>query len=120
MAFLDAEPESGLSWVRLWDITREQFEDIASMENSLEPGAVVLDWAQFVRVGGSEIAGGGWYNQGLYLGDYQDSPVVTFTGDASLPWACPGEAYKSVILEGLRECGLGEDEVLDYSSRWGI
>ncbi len=120
VAFLDPEPESGMTLLRLWNVTREQFEDIAAQENGIPPGSVNIDFASFVQKGGEEIIGGGWYSQGLYLGDFEEKPVVTFTCKEVRPWKSPGPIYANVIKSGLIESGLSAAQADVYAERWSL
>lgn len=120
VAFLDPEPESGLTLVRLWNISWEQFCDIAAQENGMIPGQVKLDFSGFAATGGSKIENGCWYAQGLYLGQFEGMPVCTFTTDQIDQWSHPAEPYIEVIAEGLHEMGLSSDQIAQYQLAWSL
>lgn len=103
VAFLDIET-AGESQMRLWRVTREQFEDICAMENGLLPGAISLDFGALARRGTMIVSTMGWYGQAVYLGDFEGDPVVTFTWrERRLDLNQPSERYALVIKSGLAE-----------------
>ena len=119
VAFLDPEPESGMTFVRLWNLAREQFEDIAAMENSLRPGAVHIGWQDLWEDGAWEMDGGGWYGLVVSYGDYEGDPVLGFTcPDAMKTWQEPGAPYRETILNGLVEGGLDVEVAQRYGQTW--
>ncbi len=118
VAFLDEEGESGLSYVRLWDLGREQFEDVGAQENGLGAGEMGVDWGALFETGIWRSKVARWYGTFLCFGEWEGRPVVTVTGDFGGAWSEPGEAYRSVILEGLREAGLDEESVESYGAGW--
>lgn len=108
-----------MSYVRLWNLSSQQFEDIAAMENGLAPGTVAIDWNEFAQTGETRIAGGGWYTFGFGLGSFEGLPVVGFTcPNAGKTWAEPGPAYRAMIVSGLVEGGLDEDIAEAYGKAW--
>ncbi len=114
VAFLDPGVGSGEAVVRLYRITAEQFGDVAAQENGLSPGDLNVDVDALVSNGGQDISNR-WYGRGLYLGDVEGAPVVTFTARVNVePVTSPSSAYAEVVARGLLECGLTGDEVVSY------
>lgn len=106
VAFLDINDELTVSPLRLWRITREQFEDVCAMENAQLPGAIQIDWISLLSNGTAIVANFGWYRQAVYLGEIDGAPVVTFTWpEPRQDLSPPSERYAQVIADGLRECG---------------
>jgi len=114
VAFLDPGVGSGEAVVRLYRITAEQFGDVAAQENGLSPGDLDVDVDALVSNGGQDISNR-WYGRGLYLGDVDGSPVVTFTAKVNVePVTSPSSSYVAVVAKGLLECGLSATEVVSY------
>lgn len=105
VAFLDWESNGARSPIRLWRVTRDQFEDICAMENGLEPGAIAIDFASLVQAG-TKVAAPRIYGRAVYLGDVDGDPVVTFTWRERLvELSPPSERYAATIAAGLAEMG---------------
>ncbi|MFM9872220.1 MAG: hypothetical protein ACKVQS_02000 [Fimbriimonadaceae bacterium] len=101
VAFLDVEGSGVETPLRLWKVTREQFEDVCAMENGLLPGAVTIDFGSLCSRGTMVVAEQGWYGLGAFLGDFEGDPVVTFTWqDRRIDLNNPSERYAGVISEG--------------------
>ena len=101
VAFLDPEVNEA-ACIRCWDITAQQFMDVAAQENGLHPGEIEVDIAE-VKDAGQLIFGDTWYSRIVYLGEYLGQPVMTFTSPKSVKTNAPGESYLSVILNGFLE-----------------
>lgn len=104
VAFLDPAPDSGQAWVRCWDVSTEQFSDVAAQENGLEPGDLAIDVTAVVEHGYVDVTPR-WYGRALYLGLLDDRPVVTFTSPARPEPNAPGRPYLEVVARGLHDCG---------------
>lgn len=112
VAFLDPDVDEG-ACLRCWDITVQQFVDVAAQENGLQPGDVAIDIDQVIDAGEIEI-GDTWYSRIVYLGDYHGRPLMTFTSPKPVEPKPPGEPYLSVILNGLLEAAPTQlDQHLD-------
>src|SRR5690606_5815322 len=119
VAFLDPEPESGLTYVRLYDLTAQQFEDIVAQENGQQPGAINIGWPDVWSKSASNVPGDSWYSLVIYLGEYLELPIVGFTcPDAMKDWKNPGPAYVNTILNGLLESELEESRAFAYGKTW--
>ena len=101
VAFLDPDNDQGAS-VRCWNITQEQFVDVAAQENGMLPGDLEIDIDEVVANGRAEI-GASWYSRVVCLGEYQGQPVMTFTSSHPPKPNPPGKAYLRVILKGFLE-----------------
>jgi len=116
VAFLDPDLDEG-ACLRCWDVTAEQFMDIAAQENGLQPGDVELDIPE-VRDAGELQIGDAWYSRIVYLGDFHGRPLMTFTNPKSVEPRAPGEPYLSVILNGFLEAAPTQlDQHLDRLMR---
>jgi hypothetical protein len=117
VAFVDPDP-AGATWVRAWDITAEQFEDLFAQENRL-PADSVLDWARVAA--GPHDVGTGWYRRVLPLGDAlgrDDQPVLTFTWHEPSAFTTPNDAYADTIAAGLADNpALSPADIAAYLSR---
>ncbi len=113
VAFVDPREGSGEAVVRLWNLTHEQFEDVAAQENGLEPGRVTVDLGELEEHRAVDI-GGPWYGHGLWLGRRRGMPVVTFTQRVLFEPNPPTPAYLEMVAAGLLEVGLGVAEAVDY------
>lgn len=106
VAFLEIAGSHPQTPLRLWRVTREQFEDICAMENGLQPGEIQLDWLTLQKQGTMFVADRGWYRQAVYLGDVQGIPVVTFTwAESRVDLNPPSKSYAQVIANGFAESG---------------
>ncbi|MBX3097090.1 MAG: hypothetical protein KF812_09525 [Fimbriimonadaceae bacterium] len=106
-AFLHPEPSELHSLGRAYDITWEQFEDIAAQENGRRAGSVVLASADFLNSDGILNLDPSWrYNAILYLGEMEGLPLLTISTtrtDVLHHRAVPSQAYLDVISAGLRQ-----------------
>jgi hypothetical protein len=99
--------------LRLYLITLEQFEDIVAQENWLEPGSVELTDAVYDphHIIGPDHT----YRVVLSLGEFDATPVLTITQDASTPTAAPTIRYLRHIAQGLREAHECSDtQIAEY------
>lgn len=113
VAFVDAEPGSGQAIVRLWDVTAEQFDDVAAQENRMVPGELRVDHAALRAAGHLDVTER-WYGRVLWCGEVDGRPVLTFTRREPIDVSPPGPAYLSVVGRGLVECGLTGEEAVAY------
>jgi len=106
VAFLEVAGSHPETPLRLWRVTREQFEDICAMENGLLPGEIEFDWFTLLKNGTMLVTERGWYRQSVYLGNVQGDPVVAFTwAESRLDINSPSQRYSQIIADGLAEVG---------------
>lgn len=80
-AFLDPDtPGHALS--RAYRITAEQFDDVVLQENSGDPHTNPTPVDTITAIQNGQVTGSGMYGRLVHVGDYQGSPVFTFTS----PW----------------------------------
>ena len=113
VAFLDPARGSGRGVVRCWDLTVEQFADVAAQENGLTPGDVELDLDAVVARGEADMTDR-WYGRALSLGELDGRPVVTFTSPQNAEPSPPGQPYLSVVAAGLVEIGWDAPAIAGY------
>jgi hypothetical protein len=114
VAFLDPVQGSGRALLRCWDVTAQQFSDVAAQENGLAPGDLEVDVARVVEAGAVEVADR-WYGRAVALGELDGRPVVTFTCSEVPDASAPGQPYLEVIVGGLLESvALATEAVADY------
>ncbi|KAJ9140542.1 hypothetical protein P3X46_031177 [Hevea brasiliensis] len=131
VAFLHPESSVGeKAYMCLYRITLEQFNDVLFQENgsSYEMGSPAFDLAdlQTVTNQGSislEVFKSGWYHNVVYLGKEQDIPILTMTCSLStfvsfksgkLPLRGPCKEYANILVQGLMEGQLSEEEAIAY------
>lgn len=118
VAFLDPDAP-GLTYARLWQVSREQFADIVAQENVVAPGALPTEPMHALGrdTPSTVIIAGGWYGRLVHLGDRGGLPILTCTADwdlaAELPQP-PTDAYLGTVAGGLVEAGLAPEEVARY------
>lgn len=141
VSFLDPEPTSHSSYVRLYKITLEQFNDVISQENrksSNNQWGHHLQLPELYKLQMSavdkertlptlHILPDAWYGRILYLGEKDGAPILTFTCShkdisefrvGSLPVNSPSSSYHAVITKGLvEEKGMSVEEAHDYISQ---
>jgi|GEM_PF-88184 len=132
-AMLDVRPdETYMCCMRLYKVTLQQFNDIIAQENDLVPPLPSGNWLTCDQLShlqreepGSlrlqfEI---GDYPAVAYLGEHDDTAIVTFTCltdtvrkflREELPVASPSQNYLAVLRRGLQEAGLDEAEAINY------
>ncbi len=99
--------------LRLYGLTLEQFEDVVAQENWLEPGSVELTEA--VSDPHHIIGPDHTYRVVLSLGEFEATPVLTITQDASTATAAPTIRYLRHIAQGLREAhGCSDAQIARY------
>ncbi|MDP7066691.1 MAG: hypothetical protein QF637_03625 [Acidimicrobiales bacterium] len=108
VAFLEPRLDEG-ACVRCWDITQEQFMDVAAQENGFQPGEVNIDIDEIIHQGELSI-GDTWYSRIIYLGEYRGQPLLTFTSPTPPDPTPPGEPYLSAILNGFMEASPSQKE----------
>lgn len=109
VAFLDPRLGSGRAVLRCWDLTGEQFVDVAAQENGMTPGELEIDLEELTERGSLEISDR-WYGRALVVGGIEGAPVVTFTSGEPVAPNPPEEAYLAVVVTGLVESGAASDE----------
>ena len=115
VAFLDPAAGSGSAIVRCWDVTAEQFSDVAAQENGLVPGELDIDPVGVAAADGGVLdVTDRWYGRALHLGQIDGCPVLTFTCATNSPASSPGAPYVEVVGRGLLECGRPLDAVVAY------
>jgi hypothetical protein len=102
VCFVDPDP-SATAYVRAWDITAEQFEDVFAQENRRALGEP-FDWPAAMQ--GTTASGASWYGQILpvdlpFVDD--DQPALTFTWTTRFPLNTPASAYRDTISAGLAD-----------------
>ena len=114
VAFIKPNPQMPSCWIRCWDVTEQQFFDIAAQENQLPPGHLNLDISKIVKEKQLDL-GAGWYNEVVYLGELDSQPIVTFTASSVDGHMKPSAAYLSVLIAGLKEASsLDDTEIQEY------
>jgi len=113
VAYLDPEPGSGSAVVRLWQVTLQQFEDIAAQENRLVPGELTVDVDEVIQAGSVNLDAGG-YSRVLNCGSLDGCVVLSFTAAENREPVSPGAAYLNVVGRGLVECGMSVSEASGY------
>ncbi|XP_023516037.1 histone deacetylase 5 [Cucurbita pepo subsp. pepo] len=132
-AFLHPESNSDeKSFLCLYRITLEQFNDVLYQENSgsgFLSDNPLLDIANLNKLTGNastsiEISTGqGWYHNLVYLGKEQELPIVTMTcshldmedfKSGKVPLCAPAKGYVDTLVKGLAEGPLSKEEALVY------
>eukprot|EP00850_Spirogloea_muscicola_P003047 SM000012S25309 [mRNA] locus=s12:246651:250905:- [translate_table: standard] len=138
VAFLDPRPSATtMSWVRIYNIAWDQFNDIILQENirSVAPGsnAHIFAPSNLPLLQGPDVAPSyntlqllsGWYGTLKYLGERDGAPILTFTCsladlESPHPQALPTDyppsaSYKQAICNGLVDgLGLPAEEAAAY------
>lgn len=132
VAFLN--PENNFqhnTYMCLYKISLEQFNDILFQENglSLNAGAPLFDITTLNAISDKEfnsqqIVESGWYGNVVYLGKEQEIPIITMTcplldierfKSGKLPVRAPNKAYANTLIKGLVEGEqLSEAEAIAY------
>lgn len=102
VCFVDPDP-STVAYVRAWDITAEQFEDVFHQENRRAPDDV-FDWTA-VDADGATM-GTSWYARILHVDlpfASATHPALTFTWAKPMPLNDPAPAYYDTIAAGLAD-----------------
>ena len=114
VAFIKPNLQMPSCWIRCWDVTEEQFFDIAAQENQLTPGHINLDVPKLIKEQRLDL-GSGWYNEVIYLGELNNQPILTFTTSNVDGYMKPSTAYLSVLIAGLKEgSSLSDTEIQKY------
>lgn len=121
VCFVFPDPDSRC-WVRAWNITAEQFEDVFAQENRLAI-ASPIDWAAVAALApvpdGHLDIGTSWYRRILRLAPGElglpaDSDVaLTFTSARPIELNPPHGDYRSTIATGLADHGDLDPEEID-------
>lgn len=128
VAFMD-DDSPGHSLGRAYSISMEQFDDVVAQENGRKPGDMKVETEEALIKGKSKI-GYGLYGTLVHIGDYENAPVFTFTGDftakealsslhdpkpTAMPTNSPSNNYIRMIGSGLSETfGMSQYEQADY------
>ncbi|MDI9641439.1 hypothetical protein QPK87_07190 [Kamptonema cortianum] len=116
--FITRNPVGANCYLVLWDLSREQFEDVFMMEAGLAVGSVDVPWDEICARGESVVVAGNAYGTGVCLGAYDGMPVCTFTCEADREDVNPPSAlYAKVIEDGLADHGVDREEAQNYVSR---
>ncbi|XP_038878340.1 histone deacetylase 5 [Benincasa hispida] len=133
VAFLHPESNSEeKSYLCLYRITLEQFNDLLYQENSgsgFLSDNPLLDIANLNKVTDNpsnsiEVpTGEGWYHNLVYLGKEHDIPILTMTcsqldvegfKSGKIPICAPAKEYVDTLVKGLAEGPLSKEEALVY------
>ena len=97
VAFLDVSLEKNPEYyaiVRLWEITKEQYECIREQE-------------------------GIWYSEELLLGEIEGLKIITFTGDYVNEKNEPSDEYLNIIKKGIKETtGWDDSKIENYIKKF--
>jgi len=102
VCFVDRD-EAAVSYVRAWNITAEQFEDVFAQENRRPVGSD-FDWEAVAA--GDAIIGTSWYAQLLHVDlpfATPEQPALTFTWTDRFRLNPPAKAYRDTIATGLAD-----------------
>ena len=109
-----ANPTLGRGYLITW----EQFLDVLAQENSKNPGddqVAVLYLKTLKNKKMTKIAGLGWYDLVVYLGEEEGYPKFTFTHSEKYDLRPPAQKYLKVIGDGLKEVyNLSSIEIASY------
>ena len=120
--------------MRMYKVTLQQFNDIVAQENGLRPPLPVQhrlkceDLATLRRQEPGTVSiqfeeGPTYYPAVAYLGDYNGTPILTFTClpedvpgflNGELPAAPPAYNYLNVLRKGVQELGEGGIDPIEY------
>ena len=106
VAFYDPTVKNSTTFVRMYLVTLDQFNDIFLQENGLDDGDITAIVSQLTENSGT-IYGTGWYREILRLPDVDGHPALTFTSPVRTNQAelvGPSQSYLDVIEIGLKEC----------------
>jgi len=101
VCFVDPDP-AATAYVRAWNITGEQFEDVFAQENRRPIGSP-FDW-DAVASGG--VIGDSWYAQVVQVDlpfASDEQPAMTFTWTTPFPLNPPSPAYRDTVAAGLSD-----------------
>ncbi len=115
IAFYDPDAE-GTTYARAYQLTVEQFADVASQEMHRQPTGDPLDLIALAATGSLEL-GLGRYETLHVVGDIDEVPVVTFSSHHSdeLTLNAPRPAYVTMMARGLSEAhGLDGTAIIEY------
>jgi len=115
VAYLDADPGSGQTLVRLWLVTVDQFADVWAQENRSTPGEVVVELDQTgISSGGADLSAAP-YGRLLRWADRGGVPVVGFTSTVPPGPNRPSAAYLAAMARGLADGhGLAPEGIAAY------
>jgi hypothetical protein len=116
VAFIDLERhESYKTHSKMYLVTKEQFFDIVSQENTIDHFKVNLD---DVIERGSKIFKDAWYGNLLYIDQADGYPIFTFSSPSGFDpteTKKPSEEYLKTIIIGLKEeIRLTNKQVFNY------
>ena len=126
---LDVRPsQTHKSFMRLYKVTLQQFNDIIAQENDLKPPLPAVSWLTCEQLEKLQlqVSGSlrlqfetGVYPAVAYLGEREELPILTFTCmtetvneflSGQLPAIPPADNYLAVLRRGLEELGMDETE----------
>lgn len=117
VCFVDPDPDA-TAFVRAWDITAEQFEDVCAQENRRSIGEP-FDWAAVMA--GPTVIGSSWYAQILPVElpfASAEQPALTFTWTTRFPLNAPSPTYRDTIASGLADHpDLSPEQIATYLDR---
>jgi hypothetical protein len=116
--FIDAiESPTTSTHARAYLITWGQFEDVVAQENGRATSPVELDLVD-LPAGRTLPVGPGRYENMLWLGWFDEFPVVTFTSPDAMTQAelgAPSNAYLKTMIAGLQEShAMSDDAIVAY------
>jgi histone deacetylase 4/5 len=118
--------------MRLYKVTLQQFNDVVAQENDFTPPLPATNQLTYERLVDLKRQGqgahwmlfeGSFYPAVVYLGERDNTPIVTFTClpenvgaflSGELPAAPPSSNYLAVMRKGLQELGMNEAQAKDY------
>mgnify|MGYP003695111303 FL=1 len=114
VCFVDPDPLA-TAYVRAWDITAQQFEDVFAQENRRAIGEP-FHWPTVMH--SATMIGTSWYAQILPVqlpSIADDQPALTFTWTTRFPLNAPAPAYRDTITSGLADHpDLSPVHIADY------
>jgi len=102
VCFVNPDP-AGTAYVRAWNITAEQFEDVFAQENG-RPVGESFPWE--TAMAAAAVIGSRWYARVLHVDlpfATAEQPALTFTWTTPLPLNQPAPAYRETVAAGLSE-----------------
>lgn len=129
VAFMDSD-SAGHALGRAYELGMEQFDDVVAQENGRKPGDLTVPVDEALATGRSK-ATFGLYGTLVHIGDYDNAPVFTFTGNFSAQEALlsqhdkkassfnatnvPSDNYLRMVGSGLADTfGMNVEEQADY------
>ncbi|WP_037318808.1 hypothetical protein [Salegentibacter sp. Hel_I_6] len=101
---------------RMYLITEQQFVDLVKQEIKFD-GDFDIDLPRVIKNRSLDMKNNSWYGKIIYLGEYGNCPIFTFTNEAYLKDEInpPHEFYLKIIIEGLKETyKMSDTEIETY------